>query len=97
MCESGTAFFSYFSYFNAVNVFSTQQHMSAVAAQTGGGNYVGIVPGRVLVDLIMGLWGGFFCLLVVDLVSRFAGLPIPGNVVSAISNSFSHLSNQKVA
>lgn len=42
---------------------------------------VGPVPGRVLVDLMMGFWGGLFCLLVVDLVSRFAGLPIPGTVV----------------
>lgn len=59
--------------------------MADDAGETGTGRYVGFVPGRVLVDLIMGVWGGFFCLLVVDLVSRFAGLPIPGNVVSIMS------------
>ena len=62
------------------------QHMDDDAGETESGRYVGFVPGRVLVDLIMGVWGGFFSLLVVDLVSRFAGLPIPGNVVSTMSS-----------
>lgn len=48
----------------------------------GEDTYVGPVPGRVLVDVMMGMWGGLFCLLVVDLLSRFAGLPIPGGVAS---------------